>query len=210
VHRSTRPDRDRDRDGLAAGQDRDYSVELKGPLLTAETPPMIRPFEEVHLGMSPSNSGRFPGVAALAIASILLASCTAATPMPSGAMALRTDENLVPSSVSGVLCGLNGTLPQVSGVLEGDPSDEAWPVWIQTATGRRMYVVWPKGFSVRFNPTATLLDQEGTPILHDGSPLTLGQFSDDPATGTRDHPFVAVGAWSTGLGNVWRCYTYPP
>lgn len=128
-------------------------------------------------------------------------------PLPSGAIAVPTDENLLPSAQSGIACTAAAVIPPVAGLLEGDPTDVAWPVWLQAADGHAMYVRWPRGFSVRFDPTATLLDETGAAFLMAGSPVTLAQVTADPAGGTKDHPYVAGGLVETGLGHEERCYT---
>ena len=143
---------------------------------------------------------------AIVILAVALSGCTTVVPLPSGAVAVPTDENLVSSEQAGILCNLAAVIPPVVGVLEGDPSDSAWPVWLQAADGHRMYVLWPRGFSVRFDPTPTLLDEHGATFLSAGSPVTLGQVAADSALGTKDRPYVAGGLVETGLGGEQHCY----
>ena len=119
---------------------------------------------------------------------------------------MPTDENLLSSEQAGILCNLSAAIPPVVGLLEGDRSDSAWPVWLQAPDGHRMYVLWPRGFSVRFDPSATLLDENGSTFLSAGSLVTLGQVAADPAHGTKDRPFVAGGLVETGLGHEEHCY----
>jgi hypothetical protein len=92
------------------------------------------------------------------------------------------------------------------GILKGDASDLAWPVWIQATDGYPLYIRWPRAFSVRFDPGPTLLDENGTVFLTDGSPVTLEQVVADPAGGTKDRPYVAGGLLETGLGHEEHCY----
>jgi hypothetical protein len=141
-------------------------------------------------------------------ASVLLAGCGAPrASLPPGAMAVRTDDSLVSAARSGGLC--TGTsVPPFVVVLEGDPSDRAWPVWLRAEDGRRIYIVWPAGFSVRFDPDAILLDETGAPILHAGSPLRFEQGAPGPSDGTGDRPYVAAGGWDTGLAEAPHCYIY--
>src|SRR5882672_7804763 len=65
------------------------------------------------------------------IAAVLPAGCGAPrASLPPGAMAVRTDDGLVSAAKAGVLC--TGTsVPPFVVVLEGDPSDKAWPVWLR-------------------------------------------------------------------------------
>ena len=149
----------------------------------------------------------FRPVVAIVIAAFTLAGCsTAAAPLPSGAVAVPTDANLLSSAQAGILCNVAAAIPPVTGVLEADRSDAAWPVWLQAADGHSMYVLWPRGFSVRFDPTATLLDENGSNFLTEGSPITLGQVAADPAGGRKDRPYVAGGLLETGLGREEHCY----
>jgi hypothetical protein len=138
---------------------------------------------------------------------VALSGCSTAAPLPSGAIAVPTDQNVVSSAESGILCTLGAVIPPVVGVLMGDPSDPAWPVWLQAADGHPMYIRWPRGFSVRFDPEATLLDETGAVFLLSGSPITLAQMGPDPAGGTKDQPYVVAGLVETGLGHEEHCYT---
>jgi hypothetical protein len=147
-------------------------------------------------------------LAKFALAVSLFGGCTARVPLPSGAIRIQTDESLVNAATSGVLC-VGSSVPPFIGILEGDPSDLAWPVWLRAEDGRRMYITWPKGFSVRFDPAAVLLDETGTPVLYAGSPFTFQGVAHDPSTGTRDEPYLASGGWETGLARVGHCYHRP-
>jgi len=145
---------------------------------------------------------------AVAIAAVLLAGCSAAPPLPSGAMAVPTDQNVVPSAGTHILCSMNATdppMPVVEGVLDGVSSDPTWPVWLRTDAGQRVYVRWPAGFSVRFDPTPTLLDESGAVFVHAGSPVSLNS-GIDPSLGTKDRPYQAVGTILTGIGHEQHCY----
>jgi hypothetical protein len=121
--------------------------------------------------------------------------------LPAGAMAIPTDPSLVSAADSGILCNASAVIPHVEGYLRGDPSDAAWPVWLEVADGHRQYVLWPPGFSVRFTPDPELLDELGTLALTRVLPFELGQVGAGPGLGTKDHPYVAGGLWSTS-----RCY----
>ena len=144
---------------------------------------------------------------AIVITALTLGGCASGPPpLPPGAIPVPTDENLLSSAQAGILCNLAAAIPPVAGVLEADRSDPTWPVWLQAADGHRMYVLWPRGFSVRFDPMATLLDENGSTFLTDGSPITLGQVAADPAGGTKDRPYVAAGLVETGLGHEEHCY----
>lgn len=139
---------------------------------------------------------------------VMFVGCSGRGPLPSGAVAVPTDDALVASTQSNILCTASAAIPPVVGVLEGDRSDSAWPVWLQAEDGQRIYVEWPRGFSARFGPLVTLLDETGAPVLDEGSPITLRQVGLDPSRGTRQRPYVAEGLWGTGLAGAPRCYTH--
>lgn len=148
------------------------------------------------------------GLAMLAVAVSVFGSCTSQAPLPPGAIRIPTDQTLTNAATSRTLC-IGSTVPAFVGILEGDPSDPAWPVWLRAEDGHRMYMTWPKGFSVRFDPDATLLDENGSPVLHAGSPFTFQGVAHDPSEGTRDRPYLAAGAWETGMARVGHCYHRP-
>jgi hypothetical protein len=139
---------------------------------------------------------------------VMVAGCASRGPLPSGAVAVPTDDALVSSAQSNILCTASAAIPPVVGILAGDASESAWPVWLRAEDGQRMYVVWPKGFSARFDPGVTLLDETGAPVLDEGSPITLVQVARDPSRGTRERPYVAEGLWETGLAGAPRCYNH--
>ncbi len=141
------------------------------------------------------------------LVSALAAGCAAPRvyPLPSGALAIPTDPNLVSGSELGILCTANAVIPDVEGYLQGDPADAAWPVWIEAADGHRQYITWPAGFSARFTPGAELLDEQGILVLTEVRPFTLGQVGASPDLGTKDRPYRATGLWSDG-----RCYMVKP
>lgn len=144
----------------------------------------------------------------LALTLGVLGSCAGGAPLPSGAIRVPTDDALVNATASGILC-VGSSVPPFVGILEGDRSDADWPVWLRAEDGRRMYMTWPKGFSVRFDPDATLLDETGMPVLHAGSAFTFEGVAHDPSKGTREEPYLAAGGWETGLARVPHCYHRP-
>lgn len=150
-------------------------------------------------------------VVAGAAAFIAVAGCGSPLPpvvIPAGAVAVSTDENLVRSytDAAGIahLCNLAAAINPVSGALEGDQSDAIWPVWLRAVDGSRLYVLWPRGFSVRFAPDLTLLDEAGAPFAS-VSGVLLGQVGRVPTMGTKDRPYTASGLIHGNLGG--GCYT---
>ena len=148
--------------------------------------------------------GALRGLLAAAVVIAAVAACGLGTrpsfALPPGAMAIPTDPSLVSAADSQILCNAAAVIPHVEGYLRGDPSDTAWPVWLEAADGHRQYVLWPPGFSVRFTPDPELLDERATLVLTSVLPFELGQVGADRSLGTKDHPYVASGIWGT------RCY----
>lgn len=145
------------------------------------------------------------GMAATLVLSLLFAGCASRASLPPGAIVVPTDDGLVNAMTPGVVC-VGNSVPPFIGILEGDPMDTAWPVWLRAEDGRRMYITWPGGFSVRFDPDATLLDENGKVVLEAGSPFTFQGVAHDPSKGTREEPYVAEGLWETGLARAPHCY----
>ena len=137
---------------------------------------------------------------------VAVGGCSAAAPLPSGAIAVPTDDEVLSSAGTNILCTASATIPSLTGVVEGNSADLAWPVWLRADDGRQMFVRWPRGFSVRFDPTPTLLDETGGVFLYAGSPVLLAQVGMDPSGGTKDHPYIAGGVIETGLGHETHCY----
>lgn len=93
----------------------------------------------------------------------------------------------------GADCDAIGVDNPVIGRLEGDPEDPQEPVWLTRADGTRLSVVWPVGFSVRFEPEATLYDEQGRVVARAGESVELGQVSVTKAKGSFEDPYYAAG-----------------
>ncbi len=59
-----------------------------------------------------------------------------------------------------VACEAFGLVDPVRGTLRGDAGGSE-PIWLESADGRRLSIVWPKGFAVRFEPTSRAVQREG-------------------------------------------------
>jgi len=92
----------------------------------------------------------------------------------------------------------------VVGQLAGDPGDRREPVWLERADGTRLSVVWPAGFTVRFEPDATLYDEQGRAVARAGDTVTLWQVPVTAASGSFDDPYVAAGILR--FGGIGGCY----
>jgi len=93
--------------------------------------------------------------------------------------------------------------PHVTGVLAGDPGARPEPIWL-VDHGRRISIVWPEGFEVRFEPHLALYDEGGRLKARAGQRIEFNQSARDHA-GTYDDPYMAV--WFLGDAN---CYLYRP
>jgi hypothetical protein len=101
-----------------------------------------------------------------------------------------------------ILCNASAAVDPVTGVLRGDPSASAQPVWLETGSGRRLSVIWPAGFSVRFEPLAELRNESGDAVARDGDRVRLSQVGAHDNAGTFEDPYIASG-------DVFgRCYPY--
>lgn len=59
--------------------------------------------------------------------------------------------------------------------LRGDPAGLSRPVWVQRIDGgQQLDIVWPYGFTARFNPDLELLNAEGEVVAREGDVLDLG------------------------------------
>jgi hypothetical protein len=95
-------------------------------------------------------------------------------------------------------CGLPA-VAGVSGTLHGDPSDPE-RIWLESGS-RRLSVVWPPGFTVRFEPDAVLYDERGVDVARHGEDVELGATAESVA-GTFADPYIS-NCWMFGR-------IYPP
>jgi hypothetical protein len=101
-----------------------------------------------------------------------------------------------------ILCNTGKPIPPLTGTPDGQAGAPD-PVWLLAADGRRLVVVWPAGFSVRFDPAARLFNDLGESVAREGDNLELGVRTTD-ATGTHGDPYIAGGI------EFGRCYSYVP
>ena len=81
----------------------------------------------------------------------------------------------------------------VRGTFEGEAGAPE-PAWILADDGRRLSVIWPAGFTVRFEPLAALYNELGEPVVRAPQEIVLGQTSWTDASGSYDDPYFAQGA----------------
>ena len=72
-------------------------------------------------------------------------------------------------------------------------ADEPEHVWLEARDGRRISVVWPAGFRVRFGPPAELTNERGEVVAREGQKVFLGQTRVSESAGTFNDPYIAHG-----------------
>ena len=123
------------------------------------------------------------------------------SPITVGADGLRTFAVTTSYKGGPILCTAGGAIPPLVGTLTGRAGARE-PVWLSLADGRTVSVVWPHGFTARFEPGATLYNDRGERVATDGDRVELGQVSRDSHAGTYDDPFIASGIMFDG------CYLF--
>lgn len=134
-------------------------------------------------------------LALLLVSTFVVAACgpQAAPASPSGW--LRTYQAQRTS-----LCPSSEAVEPVVGRFGGDATAEGDKSWLTAPDGKRLYVVWPEGFSLSFERGATLRDERGEVVAADGSAVTLPQVNQFDHSGTLNDPYVALGSL------FGRCY----
>jgi hypothetical protein len=122
----------------------------------------------------------------------LLGAVNAHSRVSTGPDGLRTFTSARAPDGGPLLCPAFGIIDHVHGALGGAVGGRE-PVWITTDDGRNLSVIWPAGFSVRFEPDAALYNESGVVVAKAGQPIELGQTTWTSATGSYDDPYLASG-----------------
>lgn len=117
----------------------------------------------------------------------------APNPITAAPNGLRTFSVIHEMNGNPVVCPAFGLVNPVVGTLEGNASDKREPVWLKSADGRRLSVVWPQGFTVRFEPDAVLYNDQGKVVARAGQRTELSQTRAEEHAGTFDDPYIASG-----------------
>ena len=117
---------------------------------------------------------------------------------------LRTFSVVTELDGNPVVCPAFGLVDPVSGIFQGNPAGRPDRVWLERPEGERLSVVWPGGFTVRFDPVVALLDEHGTTVASAGDTVTLDQVRADSHAGTFADPYIASGILFGG------CYPFVP
>jgi hypothetical protein len=113
---------------------------------------------------------------------------TSLPPLLPGAVRIATD-NADPGAGLSVMCRLGRALNPVVGALAGENGKEPFSSWLVRGDGSPLYVVWPRGFSARFQPDLELIDRNNIVVARRGAAIDLN-VDWDPALGTAEHPYV--------------------
>ncbi len=105
-----------------------------------------------------------------------------------GADGLRTFSVIREVGGAPLLCHAARNLTPGAAVFSGQLGARD-PVWITDAEGRQLHVIWPEGFSVRFEPEAVLYNDRGTAVAWTGERTELQ--GANRAAGTYDDPIIA-------------------
>ncbi len=94
-------------------------------------------------------------------------------------------------------CSQIAALDPVHGTLHGEPgaTDQAWLV---SAEGDHLSIVWPQGFTVRFDPVFALIDDQGRIAARAADDITLPQIPTSAAAGSYGDPYFASGSLFSG------------
>jgi hypothetical protein len=131
--------------------------------------------------------------ATLIVLAFAVAGCMAHSEIRTGADGLRTFTVIREIDGGRVVCPAFGIVPHgVEGTLQGQAGLHD-PVWLETDDGRHLSVVWPEGFTVRFEPDAVLYNDMGYAMARAGDLTELAQVFPGDAKGTFDDPYIASG-----------------
>ena len=126
------------------------------------------------------------------LVALLVAACAVHRVISTGPDGFRTFAVIRNADGSSVACAAFGLTNPVAGILEGQAGARE-PVWLQADDGRHLSVVWPAGFTVRFEPDAAIYTERGTLVGRAGDRIVLGQTRPSDAAGTFDEPYFASG-----------------
>jgi hypothetical protein len=130
--------------------------------------------------------------AAIWLVALLVAACSAHAVISTGPDGLRTFAVVRNPDGSSVPCPAFGLTNPVAGVLEGQAGARE-PVWLRAEDGRHLSVIWPAGFTVRFEPDAAIYTEKGGLVGRAGDRIVLDQTRPGDAAGTFADPYLASG-----------------
>lgn len=132
--------------------------------------------------------------------SVLVGACDVfvpRTPLPDllpGAVRILTDDRDPGAGLAG-LCPASRAGDPVVGTLDGDRAASPFSTWLVAAGGRSVFVVWPRGFSARFEPALELIDSKNEVVARRGDLIDLSMNWNEGA-GTAMSPYRPI--WVNG------------
>jgi hypothetical protein len=146
---------------------------------------------------------RWAALTCLVIATSIACSTTPHSVITTGADGLRTFTVIRAIDGVPVVCPSFAVLDPVAGTFDGQVGAQD-PVWIAVEDGRHLSVIWPEGFSVRFEPEAVLYNENDHAVARAHEPTELSQVKPEDHSGSFDDPYIASGLLYDG------CYPYVP
>lgn len=96
------------------------------------------------------------------------------------------------------LCPASRAVDPVVGSLDGEFLASGDKAWLVAPDGSQLYVVWPQGFTLSFQPGPILRDERGRVVAEKDTPVTLLQVNRSDHSGTTNDPYIALGALFNG------------
>jgi hypothetical protein len=112
---------------------------------------------------------------------------------PPIAQGIRTYHVRSPALGDRNLCPASLAVDPVVGVFAGDTNAAGDRSWLVSGEGQRIYVTWPEGFTLAFEPGATLRNEEGRIVAEADTTVTLTQVNRFDHAGTPEDPYLATG-----------------
>jgi hypothetical protein len=92
------------------------------------------------------------------------------------------------------LCTLSLAVEPVVGTFNGDVLADGDKSWLVAADGNRLYVVWPQGFTLSFQPGPLLRNDGGKVVAQKDTLVSLEQVNRFDHSGSMDDPYIAMGS----------------
>jgi len=91
------------------------------------------------------------------------------------------------------LCPASEAVEPVVGTFDGDSLADGDKAWLVAADSKRLYIVWPQGFTLSFQPDPVLRDERGQVVAKKDTSVTLIQVNRSDHSGAKDDPYFALG-----------------
>lgn len=142
---------------------------------------------------------------ALGLLAVILAAtagCVSTVAPTPGSGGIRTFAVLHAVAGQPILCTAEAAVRPVVGTFHGDPAAPGDKAWLVDPNGRKLVVLWPEGFSLRFDPSARLFNEKGQVVASEGDRVEIGQVNLEAHAGTDADPYLARGILFDGCYNA--------